>query len=202
MNSPDEFDRMMSKEFAPNSPEQSIDHTPYGAPAQPHKAGLTKRGKAALGIGATLLAGGTLVGYQNYAANVAESEAKKQELTVQSQALELEKIRELNRAQESTRQVTAGYDTARQASIDKCVAKHSDQIGKGFGSPSYRDIVDACQAQYEPTTSTDAGMEEAASAKPSDGDSSGMNEGALIGVGVVALFAAATVKRGTRSNAE
>lgn len=194
-----EFDAIMNNGFA-EPPSEGIDHTPYGAPVQ-HKAGLTKRGKAALGIGATLLAGGTLVGYQIHSANVAESEAKAKELTIQSQALELEKIRELNRAGETTRKATASYDKDRQKQIDECVKAHSDQVGKGFGSPALRDVVDACQAQYEPTTSTDTGMEEAASAKPSEGSGGGINQGALIGVGVLAVFVVGAAKRGTRSNA-
>lgn len=195
-----EFDAIINNEFAQPGPE-NIDNAPYGTPVQHQKTGLTKRGKAALGISATLLAGGTLVGYQIHAANVAESEAKKQELTVQSQALELEKIRELNRAGETDRKATASYDKDRQKQIDKCVKTQSGKVGKGFGSPSYRDVVDGCQAQYEPTTSTDTGMEEASSTKPSDDSSGGINQGALIGGTVLALFGFAAVKKNTRSNA-
>lgn len=196
-----EFDRMINTEYPANSTNESIDHTPYGTPAQPHKTGLTKRGKAALGIGATLLAGGTLVGYQNYAANVAESEAKAQELTLQSQALELEKIRELNRVEETTRKVTAGYDKDRQKRIDECVKTHSDQVGKGFGSPQLRDVVDACQAQYAPTTSTDAGMQEAGSTTDTAGGG-GISPAVLLGLGTGgALLIAVAANRGKKNHA-
>ncbi|MFE4915823.1 hypothetical protein ACFRCX_30425 [Streptomyces sp. NPDC056652] len=200
MPAPDDaFDQIMREEF-PVNPTEHIDHNPYGGPARPHKAGLTKRGKAALGIGAAVIAGGGLIGYQVHSANVAASEAKAQEIALKSQALELEKIREMNRANEAGRKAEASQETTRQASVDKCIKSNDDLVGKGYGSPSYRDLVDNCQAQY-PSSSSSDGMQAAASSQTaSNSDAGGVNEGLLLGGGALALFLVVAAKKGTRSN--
>jgi len=194
----DEFDRII-KEFHVN-PSEIIDQNPYNAPTQHQKAGLTKRGKAALGIGAAVIAGGSLIGYQVHSANVAESEAKAQEIALKSQALELEKLRETNRANEAARQVQASQAKARQVSIDTCVKDSADLVGKGFGSPSHHDIVSDCQAQYADVPSS-GDMEAAASAKDAgNGSGGGVNQGLLVGGGVLVLFLVGAAKKGTRTN--
>lgn len=200
MPAPDEFDRIMNKEFTVETPLEYTDPHPYGTPAQPVKTGLTNRGKAALGIGAAVLAGGSLIGYQAYSASTAASEAKTQEIAYKQQALELEKLREVNRANETQQNTQTSEEKARQASVDACVKDHSDQVGKDFGSPSYRDVVDACQAQYTPATNT-TGMETAASTTTTgDTSSGGANDGVLIGGAALALFVVAAARKGTRSN--
>jgi len=193
MNSPDEFDRMVAKEF----PEEfeAIDPAPYGTPARPAKAGLTRRGKAAVAIGATILAGGALIGYQAYSSSAAEQEAKAQEIALQQQRIELDKLKEMNRAHNTQ----TGQEKTRQASINSCVKDKEDLIGKGFGSPSYRDIVDACQAQYTPTTSTD-GMQAAASSQANDSDHEGISAGSLVGIAVLVGGFTLVIKLGTRRN--
>lgn len=194
----DEFDRII-KEFNVN-PSENIDKNPYGAPVQHHKAGLTKRGKAALGIGAAVIAGGGLIGYQVHSANVAESEAKAQELAVKSQALELEKLREMNRASEVDRKAKAHEQQVRQASVDTCVKDSADLVGKGFGSPSHRDIVSDCRAQYAGSADGD-GMEAAASATDANTSSGGgVNQGLLVGGGVLVVFLVAAAKKGSKAN--
>jgi hypothetical protein len=194
----DEFERII-KEFRVN-PSEIIDQNPYNAPTQHQKAGLTKRGKAALGIGAAVIAGGSLIGYQVHSANVAEQETKAQELAVKSQALELEKLRETNRANESDRKEKASQAKARQASINTCVKDSSDLVGKGFGSPSHRDLVDDCQAQYADIPAS-GDMEAAASAQDTDNSNGGgVNQGLLIGGGVLVLFLVGAAKKGTRTN--
>lgn len=194
----DEFERII-KEFHVN-PSEIIDQNPYGTPTTVQKAGLTKRGKAALGIGAAVIAGGSLIGYQVHSANVAESEAKAQEIALKSQALELEKLRETNRANEVDRKEKASQAKVRQASVDTCVKDSADLVGKGFGSPSHHDIVSDCQAQYADVPSS-GDMEAAASAQDTgNGSSGGVNQGLLIGGGVLVLFLAVAGKKGTRTN--
>lgn len=182
-------------------PTETIDPTPYGAPNAPAKPGLTKRGKVALGIGAAVLAGGSLIGYQVHTANVAAAEAKAQELQLKVKALELAELKERNRAAETGRTVEADQAKVRQASVDTCVKSKSDQVGKGYGSSSYRDIVEDCQAQY-PGSEKSGDMQAAASTKTASGSSSGgINDGVLIGVlalGAVAVFGA---RKGTRNAA-
>ncbi|MEV8101086.1 hypothetical protein [Streptomyces sp. NPDC088135] len=197
----DEFDQIIQNGYAVT---EHLDTNPYGTPttalAHRQKPGLTKRGKVAIGVGAAVIAGGSLIGYQVHTANVAAAEAKSQELQLKVKALELEELREKNRAAETGRTTEAGQAKARQASVDTCVKSKSDQVGKEFGSPSYRDIVDDCQAQY-PATETSDDMQATASAKDAAGSgSSGVNDGALLGVialGAVFVFA---VKKGARSN--
>ncbi|CAM5500099.1 MULTISPECIES: hypothetical protein [Streptomyces] len=186
----DEFGRMMNEEF-PTSP--------YGAPVQHHKPGLTRRGKAALGIGAAVLAGGGLIGYQAYSADAAANETKAQEIALKQQQLELEKIKELNRASETNRKAQTSENKTRQASINACVKDKDDQVGKEYGSPSYQDVIDACQAQYASTADGDD-MESAASSKTANGGGGGVNEGVLLGGGVLVLFLVAAAKKGKRSN--
>ena len=199
MPAPDDpFDQIINKEYGMTTPE-NIDPTPYGIPVHPTKGGLTKRGKAALGIGAAVLAGGTLIGYQVHSGNVAEAEAKAQELKIQTQALELEKLREMNRASEADRKAQASEAKARQASVDTCVKSHASLVGKGFGSPSHRDIVDDCQAQYNAVPTSDD-MKPAGSTDSADTSSGGVNQAVLIGGGALVVFLVAAAKKGTRSN--
>ncbi|WP_399559262.1 hypothetical protein OH809_44985 (plasmid) [Streptomyces sp. NBC_00873] len=194
----DEFDRII-KEFHVN-PSENIDQNPYGAPAQPSKAGLTKRGKAALGIGAAVIAGGGLIGYQVHSANVAESEAKAQEIALKSQALELEKLRETNRANEADRKARASQEKARQASVDTCVKDSAHLVGKGYGSPSHRDIVSDCQTQYTGPNGGDDMKAAASATDTGNGSGGGVNQGLLVGGGVLVVFLVAAAKKGTRTN--
>lgn len=198
--SPEEFAHEFGPEFT-HQQAPTIDNTPYGGPVQAHKPGLTKRGKAALAIGATVIAGSSLIVYQAYSASAAEAEQKAQEIALKSQALELEKLKELNRANEADRKTQSSQERARQASVDTCVKSHAGQVGKGFGSPSYRDVVDDCRAQYSGGSSgTD--MQAAASTEDAgDGSGGGVNQAALIGGGVLVVFLVAAAKKGTRSNA-
>lgn len=196
-----EFDEITANWNTGNTVPEYLDNNPYGAPATTVKPGLTKRGKAALGIGAAVIAGGSLIGYQAHAANVAEQEAKAQEIALKAEALELEKLREMNRAAEVNRKVALTVEQARQASVDTCVKGKTHLVGQGYGAPRYRDIVDDCQAQYTATTGlTDieaANSSSQASAPAAGGD---VNEGLLIGCGVLALGVLAAAKRSTRSN--
>jgi hypothetical protein len=194
-----EFERIMHNEFtAPNSAEYT-DPTPYGG-THTVKTGLTKRGKAALAFGATVIAGGTLVGYQAYAAQAAEANAKAQEIALKQQQFEFQKQMELNRVTAASQKSQNATNSDRQKQIDACVASNKNLIGKSFNS-SYQDIVEACQAQYTTATSSDD-MQTAGSADQatSAGTAGGLNGGLLIGGGVLGVGAIAVAKRWTRSN--
>lgn len=174
----EEFAHEFGPEFTA-SQTLTADPNPYGNNPQtkPVKAGLTPRGKAALALGAAAIATSGLVGYQAYSANAAEATVKAQEIAYKKDLLELEKLKvqtQVNKTQAST-------VSARQKQVNACVTDSKDLVGKSLDS-SYRDIVEACQAQYAGDASP--GMETAASA--SDGSGSGVNGGLLIG-GVVLL---------------
>lgn len=167
--------------------------SPYGGTAKP---GLTKRGKVALGIGATVIAGGGLIGYQAHQANQVEA----QKIALKTQALELQKIKEQNRAFEVGTKVKDKQSNALQKSIDSCVKSHDDQVGKVLGV-TYQDVVDGCQDQYGSTSTGDDLETAAASQTAVTNDSSGgINEGLLLGGGALALGLVYLAKRGTRSN--
>lgn len=201
--SPEEF----AHEFGPEFTRQqapTIDSTPYGAQAQTQKPGLTKRGKAALGISIAVIAGGSLIGYQAHSANVAESEAKAQETALKVQALELAKLQEMNRANEASRKTQTSENKARQTSVNACINHDKSLVGKGFGSPSYRDVIDACQAQYTGSaTLGTSDMQAAGASHPTtaSSDGGGVNNGLLIGGGALFLILAYGFRSKARTTA-
>lgn len=180
-----------------NSHQEHINTSPYGAPVQHHKPGLTRRGKAALGIGAAVLAGGGLIGYQAYSADAVANETKAQEIALKQQQLELEKLKELNRANESGQKTEKTVNSARQKQIDVCVKNNKDLVGETVRS-SYRDIVDACQAQYTDTSGDDM---QAAAAADDASNGGGVNNFVLLGGGAIAVGLVVLTKKSKRSNA-
>lgn len=189
----DEFDQIINGFGGRDQPDYPPT-SPYGAPAQPHKPGLTRRGKVALGIGAVVLGGGSLIGYQVHASNAAQAEAKAQEIQLKADALELAKLREMNRATEINRKTQTTVEKARQDDIDACVKANASKIGKGLGSPSRRDVVDDCHAQYA-STDNSSDMAAAGSATTTgQGGGIDVNSGMVIGVGVIALIVFAASK--------
>lgn len=206
----DEFDRIIRNPengYAHVSTEH-LDPNPYGAPATfaaapAVKPGLTTRGKAALGIGAAVIAGGSLLGYQSYSANAAQAELKAQELALKADALELEKLKVLNQTAAADKETATEQVSARQKRVDNCVKGLKNQVGQGYGSPSYGDIVEDCQSQY-PTTADGTDMQAAASSQDlstSTGTDSGggVNQGLLIGLGALAVAAVIGTKKGART---
>ncbi|MEU5976341.1 hypothetical protein [Streptomyces sp. NPDC047315] len=178
----------------------TFDPHPYGPPETPAgKPGLTKRGKVAVGLGAAVLAGGGLMGYQSYAAQQQEATALAKEVELREKALRLEELKELNRANEKQNTAQQVSDKARQALVDSCVNTNKGAIGKGFGSPSYGDVVEDCQAQY-PRASSAADMAPASAATTSSDRpaSGGVNSGFVIGAAALAVGVLVVAKRGTR----
>lgn len=204
MSTPDdaEFNRIIEfqKRQSMNPHHEYVDSSPYGSHAQPNKPGLTKRGKAALGISAAVLAGGSLMGYQAYSAQAAADQAKAQEIALKSQQLELEKLKVLNEVNQADQKIQSSQNETRQASVNRCVKNQEDQVGKEYGSPSYRDIVDACQAQYADTTSSGDDMQAAASSQAANTSGGGVNNFLLLGGGALAVGLVAAAKKGKRSN--
>lgn len=190
-------------------PTEHLDTDPYGAPAtstatgQNPKPGLTTRGKAAIAIGATVIAGGSLLGYQSYAADTAQADLKAKELALQADALELEKLKVLNQTAAADKQTASEQVSARQKHVDSCVKGLKNQVGKGYGSPSYGDIVEDCQSQY-PAATDGADMQAAGSSQDldtggsGDGDG-GVNSGLLLGLGALGTIAVFGAKRGTKA---
>jgi hypothetical protein len=186
-----EFDEMMSQEFTP-------DPIPYGVSTQPVKPGLTKRGKAAIAITTAVIAGGGLLGYQHYAAVQSANEAKAQELEIQREQIELEKLKEMNKAQAATAKAQATQNASLQKQIDSCVNDNKGLVGKQLGA-TYRSVVEDCQAQYN-ATSSGGDMQNAASASSTDSGSGHVPTGLLIGGAVLAGGVVLVARKSTRSN--
>jgi hypothetical protein len=170
---------------------------PYGPPAaQPVKPGLTKRGKAALAIGATVLAGGGMLTWQHYSAEAEAHQIKVQELALQQQELELEKLKEINKAATRNAETQATEDAATQKLIDTCVDTDKSLVGKQMGV-TYSSVLEDCRNQYA-VNAAGSDMQEAASSTSTDSGSGGISEGVLIGGGVLALGLAVAARRSTR----
>ncbi|MER6092432.1 hypothetical protein [Streptomyces bluensis] len=192
MHNHDEFDDIVNTET----------WGPYGpSAAEPVKPGLTKRGKAALTIGAAVLAGGGILTWQHYSAEAEANQVRSQELALQQQQLELEKLKEMNKAAAENAKTQATYDAARQKQIDACIDANKSLVGKQMGV-TYSSVVDDCQNQYA-GTSTTPGMQEAAASSDTGTDSGGgISPGLLLGIGTGgALLIGFAANRGKKTNA-
>ncbi|WP_030756597.1 hypothetical protein [Streptomyces sp. NRRL F-5135] len=194
----EEFNRMVSREF-PSEHTETIDPYPYGAPAQPINPGLTKRGKAALAIGVTVLAGGGLIGWQHYTTQQAASEAKAQEIALKQQELRLEELKEMNRVNAASQKARHAADNTRQQQIDACVKANKPLVNSQPGV-TYRSVVDDCQTQYGTTDSSDMQAAGSTTQTAASGDSGGINNGLLLGGAVLAAGLVVAAKKATRSN--
>lgn len=203
-----EFNQIIQNGYAPVTPEH-LDTNPYGAPVthaaagQGQKPGLTTRGKAAITIGAAVIAGGSLLGYQSYAADTAQADLKAQELALKADALELEKLKVLNQTAVADKQTASEQVSARQKHVDTCVKGLKNQVGQGYGSPTYGDIVEDCQSQYPATTDT-GDMQAAASSQDLPTDTSndgggGVGNGLLIGIGALGVAAVLGTRKGVKA---
>ncbi|MGO1025541.1 hypothetical protein ACTOXX_33760 [Streptomyces rubiginosohelvolus] len=206
MHGPDnnEFERIIHGGMQPPTAHPTwADPTPYGTPNGPStsaKTGLTTRGKAALGIGAAVLAGGTLLGYQSYSASTAQADLKAQELALKADALEVEKLKVLNQSKQAAEGKATEQATARQTAVDTCVKGLKNQVGKGYGSPTYGEIVEDCQAQY-PAAPETPDMQAAGSSNTSSGSTGGgINDAAVLGIGALVLLGGFAVRKNTRPN--
>lgn len=186
------------------------DPHPYGPPAptapgtfQQAKPGLTKRGKVALSVGAVVLAGGAFMSYQSHTAEVAANEARAKEMDIQAQLLRIEEMKEINRANETKENSNKTLEKTRQASVDSCVKTDKEMVGKGMGSPSYREVIDNCLTRYSAQQNTTRFDTASASSTltnaPTDtGGGEGLNGFLVLGIGAAAVLAFGAAKRGTK----
>ncbi|MFI0929702.1 hypothetical protein ACH4TP_38125 [Streptomyces sp. NPDC021012] len=225
----EEFERMMQNSGFGQTPEPShwdgyntpttpagYDPNPYGPPTNhptgaftQAKPGLTKRGKVGLTAVAVVLVGGAYIGYQSHTATVAENQAHAKEMEIQAQLLRIEELKELNRANETKRNSLSTEEKTRQASVDSCVKTDKEMVGKGFGSPSYREVIDNCLAQYGGEKNTTR-FDTAAASTPitttatggtaAGGGEEGVSGFLVLGIGAFAVLAFGAAKRGTRSD--
>lgn len=178
---------------------------PYGkssVPATPVKPGLTKRGKVALSISAAVLTGGGILTWQHYNAESAASQVKSQELAIQQQQLELEKLKVISQANEKTAKTQATQDAARQKQVDACVSANKGLVGKQLGA-TYSSVLSDCQAQYAAAaTGSGDGMQEAASSTSTSSGGGGISPGMLLGLGAGgALVIVVAANRTKKTNA-
>lgn len=179
-----------------------VDSGPYGIPVHsiPVKPGLTKRGKVAIAIGTTILATGGLVFWQHNNTEQAASEAKQQELQLEKARLDLEMVKEINKASARTSKTRESADAERQKQIAACVNTDKGLVGKQMGV-NYSSVLKDCQAQFPPATDG-SDMQTAASSTDTNGGGS-VNTGLLIAGGVLAGgVVLVTRRRPTVSNAQ
>lgn len=172
---------------------------PYGSPTQSHvKPGLTRRGKAGIAVAGTVLAAGGLLTWSHYSAESDANQIKSQELAIQQQKFELEKLKVMNQVNTENAKTQATMDAARQKRIDACVTANKGLVGKQLGA-TYSSVLSDCQAQYAATSTS--GMQAAASA--TDTNSGGGVSPAVL-VSVVAggaILIAVAANRGKKTNA-
>ncbi|MFI5867736.1 hypothetical protein [Streptomyces sp. NPDC051546] len=203
--SPDDretFDRLTAQFHS--EPVEIIDPTPYGgAPAG--KTGLTPRGKAVLVLAGAAVLGATLVGYSVYSADSDQADARAQEITLQRERLELERMKEINKANADGRKAAAEASAVRQTALNNCVKDGSAQIGKSGGPWSRTQVVDECQklGDGDDWSNTKTGTDMASAASSSDlntdgGGDSG-NNGLLWIVGGGAALAVICAKKAKKA---
>jgi CRISPR/Cas system-associated exonuclease Cas4 (RecB family) len=176
---PEQFAQEFGPEFAPHI-------SPYGNTAQPVKPGLTKRGKTALAVGAAVLAGGGILAWQDYSADVAASQVKAQELVLKQQELRIQELKEINKAAAAQKKDQAAEDSARQKFVDACITADKSLVGKQMGV-TYSSVVADCQAQFRSQTDNASGADMAIAGSANDTGSSqggGINTSGLVGIAV------------------
>ncbi|MEU2462356.1 hypothetical protein ABZ604_32845 [Streptomyces sp. NPDC012473] len=181
--------------FGNSTPDASpyADEGPYGNPVVHKKAGLTRRGKAAIAVAGVVIVGGGTIWFQVHSAAVAKDEKEAAALQIQMKKLELEEIRIRNEQASTDKKAATASAEKIQAAVDKCVKDSSGLIGKGYGSPSRGEVVADCKQQYD--TVDGSGMQAAGNTQDTaNAGGGGINSPALLGLVAggglaVALFA-------------
>ncbi|MFG2540659.1 hypothetical protein ACGFU4_36015 [Streptomyces sp. NPDC048511] len=193
------FDQMINEEYNV-TPAESVEETPYGGRAYSVKPGLTKRGKVALAIGATVIAGGGMLTWQHYNTQAQATEIQAQELQYKNNLLALEMQKELNKAHAADQKAQETFSAFQQKQIDACVDADKGLIGKQLGV-TYQSVTKDCRAQYGADSDSGPAMEEAASATDATGEG-GISPAVLLGIGTgAALLIATAANRGKKNNA-
>jgi hypothetical protein len=190
----------MSQEYAMNPQTEFIDPQPYGNTAHPPaKTGLTKRGKAAIAIGVTVLATGGLIFWQHNSASEAASQAQQQEYALENKKLDLQMLQAMNQANAANQKQQNTADQQREKQVSACVNTNKSLVGKEMGV-NYQSVLKDCQDQF-PATTDSSDMQNTASSSSSSG--SGVNGGLLIGGGVLVCGVLLVArKRPTVSNSQ
>ncbi|MEU5660094.1 hypothetical protein ABZ802_31425 [Streptomyces sp. NPDC047737] len=193
------FDQIMNEEYNV-PPTVSVEETPYGGHIHPAKPGLTKRGKVALAIGATVIAGGGMLTWQHYNTEAQASEFRAQELQYKNNLLALEMQKELNKTNAANQKAQEAFSASQQKQIDACVDADKGLIGKQLGV-TYRSVTDDCRTQYGASSDSGTAMQEAASSTDT-GSGGGISPAVLLGIGTGgALLIAVAANRGKKNNA-
>lgn len=199
MNNPDEFDRIISDFNQPQTP--FTDPHPYGPPPAhsnapaPVKTGLTPRGKAAIGISGAVIACGTLFAWTSYNNQQQANDLKAQEFAIQQQQIQLEMQKELNKATTAAEERQNTENSEQQKQIDACVKVNQKLVGKQMGV-TYQSVQDDCRDKFPAVA--DTSMQ--AAGNTTGGDDGGLNQGLLIGAGVLGLVVIVGSKRLTKSS--
>lgn len=177
------------------------DPHPYGPPPHhgpPVKTGLTKRGKTAMAIAATVLATGGFLTWQHNSAEAAANQAKAQELGLQRDQIALEMQKELNKSSQQNKKTAATESSQRQKQIDACVNENKGLVGHQLGA-TLSSVISDCQTQYPDSASGDAMQEAGSATDAGTGGGIGVTGGLAIGGGVLVLglYGAARRSRAT-----
>lgn len=204
----DGFDAIINGGYA-HTPNTAVDQAqrpgPYGIPAHsiPHKAGLTRRGRVAIGVAAVAVVGSGLIWHQSSTAQDARNRQNAAAQAIEMKKLQLEELRLRNDQKTKDAKAHNSAQAALQASIDKCVKDSQHLVGKGYGSPSKGDVIADCRQQYGDDTSS-AGMANAASSSNvtgTNGNGSGINSAGLLGlVAGGGLLVTLAARRGQRTD--
>ncbi|MFW3477318.1 hypothetical protein [Streptomyces microflavus] len=74
------------------------------------------------------------------------------------------------------------------------------QVGKGYGSPTYGEIVEDCQSQYPASVRTADMQAAGSSTAPSGSTGGGINDAAVLGIGALVVIGGFAVRKNTRPN--
>ncbi|MFG2276687.1 hypothetical protein ACGFNY_43885 [Streptomyces chartreusis] len=191
---PQEFDEEFGPEFTPRT-------SPYGNTVQPVKPGLTRRGRIAIAVAATAIAGTGFFWYQAQSAQVAKDAKETAALQIQLQQIELEKMKELNKANATHSKEKATEDAERKKFVDACIDADKGLVGKQMGV-TYSSVVADCQDQFQAEGSQGvdgSDMAAAGSASDTEDGGIGINSTGLLaitgGLGLVVVLTAARSRK-------
>ncbi|MGW2739106.1 hypothetical protein ACWC4D_33515 [Streptomyces sp. NPDC001288] len=190
---PEQFDQEFGPEFAPRT-------TPYGNYTAPVKPGLTKRGKVAVTVAAIAVAGTGFFWHEANSAEAAKNAKETAALQIQMKKLDIEQLREINKAAAVQNKEKTSQDTAHQKAVDACIQADKGLVGKQMGV-TYRSVVADCQDQFDTFGQAANGtdMAEAGSASSTGNEGGGINSSGLLaiagGAGLLVVMAASRLKK-------
>ena len=174
---------------------------PYGSPTPtPVKPGLTRRGKGALAVAGTVIAVGGMLTWQHYDSESEANQIKAQEIALQQQKFDLEKLKVMNQVNTENAKTQATQDAAKQKLIEACVDTDKGLVGKQLGV-TYSSVLSDCQAQYGATNTS--GIQAAASATDTNNAGGGGVSPSVLAAVVAggAVLIAVAANRGKKTNA-